>query len=176
MEAAKQARSTKSRSSPTAAHTRREAGAAAVEFALVLPILLALIFGMVNFGFIFAAQISLNSSARDAARAGVVNPLAGLPQDCSTIATSARSTALTIGLDTAKISITVTGPGGTCTSPAGGGATTGDGTKTMCTQPATAVVPQLKVVLTYTAVSPVPLVPPSSAALFATGVFQCEYM
>lgn len=176
MKPSTQGSSATSRAIRRSTQLRSDAGAAAVELAIVLPILLALIFGMVNFGFIFAAQISLNSSARDAARAGVVNPLLGSAQTCSYIATSARGNAATIGLDTTKISITVTGPGGTCTSPANGGAATGDVTKTVCTQPIPPVAPQLKVVLSYTAVSPVPLVPPSSVALSATGVFQCEYM
>jgi Flp pilus assembly protein TadG len=184
MKSAKQARSTKSRSSPTAAQTRREAGAAAVEFVLVLPILLALVFGIVNFGFIFAAQISLNSSARDAARAGVVKPLAstGTALTCSQIAANARAFAATIGLDTNKIKITVSsitaaGTTGTCTSPKDNGAETGDTAKTLCTQPTTPIVTtQIKVYLEYTAVSPVPYVPPSQATLTATGVFQCEYI
>ena len=46
----------------------RERGAAAVEFALVLPLLLALVFGIVEFGWTFNQQISLSNAARESAR------------------------------------------------------------------------------------------------------------
>lgn len=49
-----------------------EKGAAMVEFALVLPLLLVLIGGIIQFGFIFNAQITLNSSVREGARHAVV--------------------------------------------------------------------------------------------------------
>jgi Flp pilus assembly protein TadG len=47
---------------------RREDGAAAVEFALVLPILLAVVFGIVEFSWTFNQQISLSNAARESAR------------------------------------------------------------------------------------------------------------
>jgi len=47
---------------------RHEDGAAAVEFALILPILLLLILGIFEFGRIFNAQIQLSNAAREAAR------------------------------------------------------------------------------------------------------------
>ena len=45
-----------------------ERGAAAVEFALILPILLTLVFGIVEFGWAFGQQVSLGNAAREAAR------------------------------------------------------------------------------------------------------------
>jgi Flp pilus assembly protein TadG len=47
---------------------RDERGAAAVEFALVLPLLLALIFGMIDFGRAYNQQITLTQLAREGAR------------------------------------------------------------------------------------------------------------
>jgi hypothetical protein len=44
-------------------------GAAAVEFALLLPILLLLVFGIVDFGRLLNAQITLTEAAREGARA-----------------------------------------------------------------------------------------------------------
>src|SRR5450759_2340964 len=175
MKSSKQVRSAKGWSSRTAAQTRREAGAAAVEFMLVLPILLALIFGMVNFGFIFAAQISLNSSARDAARAGVVNPLTGSAMTCYLIAEAGRRNSATIGVTPVNVGVTVKNltTGGLCTLPVGSNPSSiPSGDSLLCT----GTGGQLSVVLTYNAVSPAPLVPPSSATLSATGVFQCEYL
>jgi Flp pilus assembly protein TadG len=46
-----------------------ERGAAAVEFALVLPILVMLIFGIIDFGRMLAAKITLTEAAREGARA-----------------------------------------------------------------------------------------------------------
>jgi Flp pilus assembly protein TadG len=47
---------------------RHELGAAAVEFALVLTLLLAILGGIVDFGFMFNAQISLTHAAREGVR------------------------------------------------------------------------------------------------------------
>jgi uncharacterized protein (UPF0333 family) len=56
----------------------RERGAAAVEFALVLPILMLIIFGIVDFGRMLNAQITLTEAAREGARAtSLVNAAAG---------------------------------------------------------------------------------------------------
>ena len=172
MKFASQARSANSRPLLRAAHSRRDAGAAAVEFVLVLPILLALVFGIINFGYIFATQISLNNSARDAARAGVVKPLAsgGTAKTCSQIAQLARDGSGTIGLtNTTDVRVTVTNPDGTdCHSWAPGVPVTTN------TTPMCATTGQLKVVLQYAVVPPIPM-PMSSPTLKATGAFQCEY-
>lgn len=170
MKTAKQVRSAKTRAMCTTTKPRREAGSAAVEFALVLPILLVLLFGIINFGFIFATQISLNSSARDGARAGVVRPLGGAAKTCDKIADMARGGAGTLGLtNTDAIKVTVTNPDLTSCTWGSNVATTPSAIP-MC-----ATSGQLFVVLEYTVVSPVPLVPPSSVNLKATGAFQCEY-
>lgn len=44
-------------------------GAAAVEFALLLPVILLVIFGVIDFGRMLNAQISVNEAAREGARA-----------------------------------------------------------------------------------------------------------
>ena len=49
-----------------------EKGAAAVEFAMVLPIFIAIIFGIIQFGFYFWTAESANTAAREAARRVVV--------------------------------------------------------------------------------------------------------
>lgn len=78
--------------------TREDTGAAAVEFALVVPILLLVIIGIVNFGFLFAQQISLNNGARQAARYAVVDG-----RTCSEIETEAKAGAATIGMSAAQV-------------------------------------------------------------------------
>lgn len=52
---------------------RSEKGAAAVEFALVVPLLMALIFGIVLMGAAYNAQITLTQIARAGARSMVIN-------------------------------------------------------------------------------------------------------
>ena len=47
---------------------RDECGAAAVEFALVLPLLLLLLCGVIDFGRAYNARITLSHAAREAAR------------------------------------------------------------------------------------------------------------
>ena len=51
----------------------RESGQAMVEFALVLPILLALLCGIIDFGWVYYNQITLNNAAREGARYAVVH-------------------------------------------------------------------------------------------------------
>ena len=53
-------------------NTRDERGASAVEFALTVIPLLMVIAGIVNFGLVFAQQLSLDNAVRAGARAGVV--------------------------------------------------------------------------------------------------------
>ncbi len=155
-----------------------EDGAAAVEFALIVIPLLLVVFGIINFGLIFASQISLNSAARDAARAGVVQPLSGTGMTCAQIANLARESAGTIGAPKTNIAVTVTGPGSSpksCSLPAGSSTVTGNATATLCTASSAVTSPQLTVLLTNAYVSPVGLVPPGSLTQTATGRFQCEY-
>jgi Flp pilus assembly pilin Flp len=53
--------------------TRRDQqGAAAVEFALLLPLLVLLLFGMIEFGLAFNTRIQATNAAREAARRAVV--------------------------------------------------------------------------------------------------------
>ena len=53
---------------------RGDDGVVAVEFALVLPILVMLLFVAVAAGTVAAGQLAVNSAARDGARAGAVAP------------------------------------------------------------------------------------------------------
>jgi Flp pilus assembly protein TadG len=55
-------------------HTARsERGAAAVEFALVMPLLFLLVFGIIEFGFIFNKELSVTHSAREGVRVYALN-------------------------------------------------------------------------------------------------------
>jgi Flp pilus assembly pilin Flp len=58
-----------------AAWRRDERGASAVEFALVLPLLLALLLGIIQYGSLFLIQSRMNDTARDTARRLAVGDL-----------------------------------------------------------------------------------------------------
>lgn len=85
-------------------------GASAVEFALVLPLLLLLILGMVEFGTLFYRQAIISWSSREAARTGIVQvtpkPTA---RQVEAVVSSVLSKA---GLGISTAAITVTGAGG----------------------------------------------------------------
>lgn len=49
-------------------HVGDDRGAAAVEFAIVLPVLLMLVFGIIDFGRALNAQVTLTQAAREGAR------------------------------------------------------------------------------------------------------------
>jgi len=51
----------------------REKGASAVEFAIVLPLLVLLVFGIMEAGWLFAQQIEVRNAAREGARLAVVD-------------------------------------------------------------------------------------------------------
>ncbi len=53
----------------------REDGAALVEFAIILPLLLIIVFGIISFGLIFNHKLSLTSGAREAGRFGATLPV-----------------------------------------------------------------------------------------------------
>lgn len=64
-----------------------ERGAAAVEFAIVLPLLLLTVFGIVDFGRLLFVQIGLNSASIEGARASA------LGRDSGAVMSIARSSA-----------------------------------------------------------------------------------
>lgn len=51
---------------------KNESGQSLVEFALILPIILLLVLGMIEFGWLLNGKITLNSAAREGARVAVV--------------------------------------------------------------------------------------------------------
>ena len=85
----------------------RERGAAAVEFALVVPILIALVLGIAAFGRAYNIQSSLSMAAREGARAAAIadSPTAGISagEDAAVGFGLSDATALSVGDDcTAK--------------------------------------------------------------------------
>lgn len=101
-----------------------EKGQSLVEFALVMPIFLSLILGMLEFGWIFNGQITLTSAAREGARVAVVydtaaaasTPVQTAVQSSSGVSSLRNITAVTTfptimetgpdGVNNAKVTVT----------------------------------------------------------------------
>jgi Flp pilus assembly protein TadG len=77
-----------------------ERGQALVEFALIVPIFLLLVFAIVDFGMGFHAWITVTNAAREGARIGAVGA------DSATIETKVRDS--TASLDDSRVSVVVT--------------------------------------------------------------------
>lgn len=98
----------------TTGRARGERGAALVEFALIVPVLLALVFGIYEFGRGYNAKVELTGAVREGARA-VALTTAGNANAAATAAVTGGAP----GLDTAAIAVTVVTA---CPSPAPAGA------------------------------------------------------
>lgn len=79
---------------------RAEKGQALVELALVLPVLIMLAFGIIEFGRVFNAYLVVNQSAREGARKGIVGATD------TEIISAVKNTAST--LNTAQLTIAIT--------------------------------------------------------------------
>jgi len=94
---------------------RREEGASLVEFALIAPILFLVVFGLIDFGFIYNDFLSVRQGVRDGARQGAVANF-GSNSTCSNFLGNVNSlqskqlictTRDRIGLDTSKMRVAV---------------------------------------------------------------------
>jgi len=99
----------------TTTRALRPRGAAAqdgqdlVEFAIVLPVLLLLILGIIEFGVLVLDYNTISNAAREGARYGIVHPLTTDSGDCvSPGPNTIRGAAcrLTAGLDLSRVGIT----------------------------------------------------------------------
>jgi Flp pilus assembly protein TadG len=147
-----------------AARRRDESGAAAVEFALVVPFLLLIVFGIIVYGMVFAQSLSLSNSARQAARSGVISGTT-----CDQITSLAHDAADTIGMDGADTTVSIKRGATEATASAACG---GGGSTQPCKSQA--VGTNIYVTLTF---SPDPIIPfvPVPSTLQGKGVYRCEF-
>lgn len=87
---------------------RSETGAVAVEFALVLPILLMLVLGIFEFGRAFNMQVSLSEAAREAARYAAIHQ-SDTGYNNSAAQDAGVAAAPTVGLSRGNVAIAFTG-------------------------------------------------------------------
>ena len=94
--------------SPTA-DVRDERGVTAVEFAIIVPLLMMVLFGIMGFGFAMAQSASLASGAREGARlGGVSGVVAGSgDHDCGDVVARAREQAQTIAVQPTDVEVKV---------------------------------------------------------------------
>jgi len=82
---------------------KREDGQSLVEFALVIPIFLLVLFAIVDFGMAFHAWITVTNSAREGARIGAVRATSGeIEQRVRDTATSLEQANLSVGVTNAE--------------------------------------------------------------------------
>jgi len=87
-----------------------ERGAVAAEFALLLPVILLVLFGTIEFGMIMYSRELITNASREGARAGIVQVS---PKPTAGAITTIATTYLTgTGIKPADVTITVTGAGG----------------------------------------------------------------
>ena len=90
---------------------RSESGAEVIEFALTLPLLLLVVFGIIEFGFVFQQYEVVTNAAREGARIASLSTYGSTPAVRRTNAMARVNQYLTAaGLDTAAATICV-GPG-----------------------------------------------------------------
>ena len=86
-----------------------ERGAAAAEFALLLPVLLTILFGIIEFGMIMYGREVVTNAAREGTRAGIVQ---GPPKRMAgEITTIANNYLTSTGINPADVTFTVAGEG-----------------------------------------------------------------
>jgi Flp pilus assembly protein TadG len=82
---------------------RREEGQAMVEFAIVLPVLLLIVLGIIQFGMLFKNYIALTDAVRVGARQAAVSRTLPNPEQVAI----ARVQRAAVGLDTNRLVVTV---------------------------------------------------------------------
>jgi Flp pilus assembly protein TadG len=97
---------------------RRETGSAALEFGLVAPVIFLLIFGIIQYGYLFWALQTSAATAREAARSLIV----GTQQDCTLARAVEMAAGPAVGAATPTATATYHDPAGaTVAGPVEGG-------------------------------------------------------
>lgn len=120
-----------------ARHDARTRGQAMVEFALVLLPVLLLIVGIIQFGLLFGANVTITNATREGARAGTIyaydhshTKAWNDAQRCGDIVDAARQAFGFLSTSTRYFNITLTA--GACPTPVGDGQVNGDLTVSYC--------------------------------------------
>ena len=119
-------------------HARRESGQALVEFAMVLLPVMLIVVGIVQFGLLFGANVTLTNAAREGARAGTVyvydhseSRLWNDAHRCGTILAATRGSMGFLSTSAPNFSATLNADG-SCPTPSGETQVNGSITVTYC--------------------------------------------
>jgi Flp pilus assembly protein TadG len=105
------------RSRPIRAHRRdRSRGQSLVEFAVVFPIFILVLFGVIEFGFMLYSQMTVSNAAREAARVSVVDPDPCSIQDLANATARAAASGLNATYLTVTGAVASTGSPANCTT------------------------------------------------------------
>ena len=158
--------------------TRPESGAAAVEFALVVPVLVLIISGIIGFGVVFAQQLALGNASRQVARSAVVRGSfcgtgggVGLPGTMLT--GDAKVNATTLFVTTNNVQVDIKRSAGLPTDWSTGLCTGDSGNAAMACS-GSAVGDNVYVRMRYTSTLSLPFFQPSFN-LQSIGAFRCEF-
>lgn len=162
--------------------SRPEGGAAAVEFALVMPILVLIISGIVGFGVILAQQMALGNASRQVARSAAVagsfcGTGGGTGSPGTMLTGEAKTNATTLFVTTNNVRVEVKRAVTTPTenySTAWTGTCTGDSGVTAQACNGSATGDNVYVRLRYTSTLSLPFFQPSFN-LSSIGAFRCEF-
>lgn len=91
--------------SETKRRHRDQSGAAALEFALIVPMLVMVVFGVVDFGWAMNRDTLVNNAAREGAREGSLNPVQA---DIVSAVRQSLSSVEAVGTTPSRITVTVT--------------------------------------------------------------------
>jgi Flp pilus assembly protein TadG len=92
-----------------------ERGATAVEFALLLPVLLTILFGIIEFGMIMYGREVVTNASREGARAGIIQRIPVVT--AGEITTVATNYLTGTGINPAQVTIAVPASGGLTGTP-----------------------------------------------------------
>jgi len=143
-----------------------QAGASAVEFALVAPIFIILVFGVISFGIVFAQNLALGNGAREAARSAVVEN-----RTCGQIRTTATDAANSIAMQGADVTVSIKRGQSAATAT---NACSGGDTVKPCAGSAAGDSIYVRLDFTSHLIIPLALVR-DSYPISGKGVFRCEF-
>ncbi len=86
----------------------RRRGAAAVEFALVLPLFVTVLFGVIEYGWVFYQNFNVASSVRDGLRVGVTVAQVASPDPKATAVKRTQDLLTAVGINPASVTLNAT--------------------------------------------------------------------
>lgn len=136
-------------------YRRSAAGQSIAEFALVVPILLLLVFGIVEFGLIVKSWQVVTDAAREGARVAVVGTTPAIAADSTKATTAVRNALNRGGLKGSSATVTLQAFGTGTTGGAWTGAARGDTARVSITYPHTMIMfgPLIKSMTGYSTLS-----------------------